>query len=54
MTQEYINNILKKILLANVKIVSKKRTLGTGQVMLYDIKDFNIKILFSNLSTHFK
>jgi len=48
MTQEYINNILKKILLANVKIVSKKRTLGTGQVMLYDIKDFNIKILFSN------
>ena len=43
-----MDNILKKILLANVKIISKKRTLGTGQVMLYDIKDFNIKILFSN------
>ena len=48
MTYERVDNILKTILLANVKIVSKKRTLGTGQVLLYDIKDFNIKLLFTN------
>ena len=48
MTYEDINNTLKGLLLSTVKITSKKRTLGLGQIMLYDIKDFNIKLLFSN------
>ena len=48
MTYESVDNILKKILLTNVKITSKKRTLGIGQILLYDIKDFNIKLLFTN------
>jgi len=48
MTYESVDNILKTLLLTNVKIMSKKRTLGIGQIMLYDIKDFNIKLLFSN------
>ena len=48
MTYEGVDNILKKLLLTNVKITSKKRTLGIGQIMLYDIKDFNIKLLFNN------
>ena len=48
MTYDGVDNILKKLLLSTVKITSKKRTLGTGQILLYDIKDFNIKLLFSN------
>jgi ubiquinone biosynthesis protein UbiJ len=48
MTFELVENTLKKILLNNIKVVSKKRTLGTGQVILYDIKDFNIKLFFAN------
>ena len=48
MTYEGVDNILKRLLLTNIKITSKKRILGTGQVMLYDIKDFNIKLLFNN------
>ena len=48
MTYDVVDNILKRLLLTTVKITSKKRTLGIGQVMLYDIKDFNIKLLFSN------
>jgi len=48
MTYEDINNTLKSLLLSTVKITSKKRILGLGQIMLYDIKDFNIKLLFSN------
>ena len=44
MTYESVDNILKTMLLTNVKIMSKKRILGIGQVMLYDIKDFNITI----------
>ena len=48
MTYEDVNNILKRLLLTTVKITSKKRTLGIGQVMLFEIKDFNIKLLFSN------
>ena len=48
MTYDGVDNILKKLLLNTVKITSKKRTLGIGQIMLYDIKDFNIKLLFSN------
>ena len=48
MTYDGVDSILKKLLLTTVKITSKKRTLGLGQIMLYDIKDFNIKLLFSN------
>jgi GTP cyclohydrolase II len=48
MTYDVVDNILKRLLLTTVKITSKKRTLGIGQIMLYDIKDFNIKLLFSN------
>ena len=48
MTFELVENTLKKILLNNIKVVSKKRTLGIGQVILYDIKDFNIKLFFAN------
>ena len=48
MTYDGVDNILKRLLLTTVKITSKKRTLGIGQIMLYDIKDFNIKLLFSN------
>ncbi len=48
MTYEDINDTLKSLLLTTVKITSKKRTLGIGQIMLYEIKDFNIKLLFSN------
>ena len=48
MTYEDINDTLKRLLLTTVKITSKKRTLGIGQIMLYEIKDFNIKLLFSN------
>ena len=48
MTYDGVDDILKRLLLTTVKITSKKRTLGIGQVLLYDIKDFNIKLLFSN------
>ena len=48
MTYDGVDNILKRLLLTTVKITSKKRTLGIGQIMLYEIKDFNIKLLFSN------
>ena len=48
MTYDGVDNILKRLLLTTVKITSKKRTLGIGQIMLYDIKDFNIKLLFNN------
>ena len=48
MTYDLIDSTLKKILLHTIKVTSKKRTLGTGQVILYDIKDFNIRLLLSN------
>ena len=48
MTYEDINNTLKHLLLHDVKITSKKRTLGTGQIMLYELKDFNIKLFINN------
>ena len=48
MTYDGVDDILKRLLLTTVKITSKKRTLGIGQILLYDIKDFNIKLLFSN------
>tara|TARA_R110002051_G_scaffold271329_2_gene331673 strand:+ start:836 stop:1162 length:327 start_codon:yes stop_codon:yes gene_type:complete len=48
MTFELIENTLKSLLLNTIKITSKKRTLGTGQVILYDMKDFNIRLLFAN------
>jgi hypothetical protein len=47
MTYELVENTLKSLLLSTVKITSKKRVLGAGQIQLYDIKDFNIKILFT-------
>ena len=48
MTFDLVENTLKGLLLHTVKITSKKRTLGTGQIMLYDMKDFNIRLMFSN------
>jgi len=48
MTYELVDNTLKNLLLHHVKITSKKRTLGTGQIILYDIKDFNIRLLLDN------
>ena len=48
MTFDIIEDTLKGLLLNNVKIVSKKRVLGTGTIMLYDIKDFNIRLLLTN------
>ena len=47
MNFELVENTLKSLLLSTVKITSKKRTLGAGQVQLFDIKDFNIKLLFT-------
>ena len=47
MNFELVENTLKSLLLSTIKITSKKRILGTGQVQLFDIKDFNIKLLFS-------
>jgi len=48
MTYDLVDNTLKSLLLNNVKVTSKKRTLGVGQVLLYDIKDFNIRLFLSN------
>ena len=47
MNFELVENTLKSLLLSTVKITSKKRTLGIGQIQLFDIKDFNIKLLFT-------
>jgi len=47
MTYELVENTLKSLLLSTVKITSKKRILGAGQIQIFDIKDFNIKILFT-------
>jgi hypothetical protein len=47
MTFELVENTLKELLLSTVKITSKKRTLGVGQIQLFDIRDFNIKLLFT-------
>lgn len=46
MNFELVENTLKSLLLSTIKITSKKRTLGTGQVQLFEIKDFNIKLIF--------
>tara|TARA_R110002051_G_C8686457_1_gene492449 strand:- start:272 stop:598 length:327 start_codon:yes stop_codon:yes gene_type:complete len=48
MTYDLVDTTLKKLLLNTIKVTSKKRTLGVGQVLLYDIKDFNIRLLLSN------
>lgn len=48
MIYDLVDNTLKRILLNNVKITSKKRTLGVGQVLLYDTKDFNIRLILAN------
>ena len=47
MNFELVENTLKSLLLSTVRITSKKRTLGLGQIQLFDIKDFNIKLLFT-------
>ena len=47
MNFDLVENTLKSLLLSTIKITSKKRTLGAGQVQLFEIKDFNIKLLFS-------
>ena len=47
MNFELVENTLKSLLLSTVKITSKKRILGAGQIQLFDIKDFNIKLLFT-------
>jgi hypothetical protein len=47
MNFDLVESTLKSLLLTTVKITSKKRTLGTGQIQLFDIKDFNIKLLFT-------
>ena len=39
MTFELVETTLKSLLLSTVKITSKKRTLGAGQIQLFDIKD---------------
>ena len=48
MTLELIKNTLKSLLLRDVKIMSRKRVLGTGRILLYELKDFNIKLHFTN------
>ena len=48
MNYETVENTLKSILLTNVKITSKKRVLGVGKILLYEIKDFNIKLIFES------
>ena len=48
MNYELVENTLKSILLTKVRITSKKRTLGLGKILLYEIKDFNIKLIFDN------
>lgn len=47
MNFDLVENTLKSLLLSTVKITSKKRVLGNGQIQLFDIKDFNIKLLFT-------
>jgi len=48
MTHELVENTLKSLLLRDVKITSRKRILGTGRILLYELKDFNIKLHFTN------
>ena len=48
MTHELVENTLKSLLLREVKITSRKRVLGTGCILLYELKDFNIKLHFTN------
>ena len=48
MNHELVENTLKYLLLRNIKITSRKRVLGTGTVLLYELKDFNIKLHFTN------
>ena len=48
MNHNLVDNTLKDLLLRNVKIVSRKRVLSTGRILLYELKDFNIKLQFTN------
>ena len=46
MTLELIEDTLKSLLLRDVKIMSRKRVLGTGCILLYELKDFGGKTAF--------
>lgn len=48
MTHDLVENTLKSLLQSEVKIISRKRVLGTGTILLYELKDFNIKLHFTN------
>ena len=48
MTFDLMEDTLKSLLLSTVKITSKKRVLGTGQISLYEMKDFNIRLILSS------
>ena len=48
MTHDLVEKTLKSLLQSEVKIISRKRVLGTGTILLYELKDFNIKLHFSN------
>tara|TARA_X000001382_G_scaffold121281_1_gene103443 strand:- start:85 stop:411 length:327 start_codon:yes stop_codon:yes gene_type:complete len=47
MTYDIVENTLKSLLQSNIKVISKKRQLGFGVVQLFEIKDFNIKLIFN-------
>ena len=48
MTHDLVEKTLKSLLQSEVKIISRKRVLGTGTILLYELKDFNIKLHFSS------
>ena len=48
MNFDIVENTLKSLLLREIKILSKRRVLGTGTVLLYELKDFNIKLHFTS------
>ena len=48
MTHDLVEKTLKSLLQSEVKIISRKRVLGTGTILLYELKDFSIKLHFSS------
>ena len=48
MNHNIVEQSLKSLLQNNIKIISRKRVLGTGQLLLYELKDFNIRLIFSS------
>ena len=48
MNHNLVENTLKDLLLREVKIISRKRVLSVGRILLYELKDFNIKLQFTN------